>query len=85
MIDYTMNIAKRDFMMGYLKRFQIVRVPPLTAGRDGCWHVQLGQGESHGYLVDARSKEPRLFKTLDAAVKASEEIGFKVITLESWT
>lgn len=85
MIDYTMNIAKRDYMMGYLKRFQLVRVPPLTAGLDSSWHVQLGQAESHGYLVDARFKEPRLFKTLDAALKACEDIGFRVITLESWS
>lgn len=81
MIDYPMNIAKREFSMGYLKQFQIIK-QPVSLG--GFWNIALGYGENFGYLVDARSKQPRIFKTLDATVKALEEIGFKIIKLESF-
>lgn len=48
----------------------------------GGWLLHLGEGNAAGWLVDARSKEPRVFKTLDSAVSALETIGFQVNILE---
>lgn len=77
MIDsWTMDLAKRDFSIGYLESFQIDRA--LLANG---WNVRLKGGTNRGPLVDAREKKPRVFKTLDAAVVALEQIGFKVESL----
>lgn len=73
-ILFTMALAKRDFEAGHLNVFRIER-SPLGHG----WQIHLGAGMSP--LVDARKNEPRTFKTLDAAVAALEEIGFKVDSL----
>lgn len=75
---YTMAEAKRDFSMGYMGHWEIQRAVIETG-----WRVLFGEGRrsdrsSAHYLVDARTKEPRLFKTLDAAVAAIEEVGFEV-------
>jgi hypothetical protein len=77
-MHYTMSDAKRDFRMGHLGHWEIQRALLETG-----WRVYLGEGRrsdrSTPYpLVDARSKEPRLFKTLDACVSAIEEVGFEV-------
>lgn len=68
--------SKRDFSIGYLTTYRIERA---TMG--GGWLLHLGQGNAAGYLVDARTKEPRLFKTLDAVVSMVESIGFEVNAL----
>lgn len=73
-MNRTMAIAKHDFKIGYLTTFELVR-PFLDNAH---WCISLGQGMSQGMLVDARTKEVRQFKTLDAAVNALEEIGFEV-------
>lgn len=74
MTIYTTAQAKRDFSLGYLSDFHIQRYP-MTIN----WTVYLkAGGNGSGFLVDARKKEPRQFKTLDAAVAAIEEIGFRV-------
>lgn len=73
MADWTMVQAKRDFEIGYLTDFHVTR----AALGDG-WNLMLRGGTNRGSLVDARSKSPRVFKTLDAAVSALEQIGFKV-------
>lgn len=71
--------AKRDFEIGYLVDFELERYP-LDAG----WVVKLATGNlgggssTRGSLVDARTKQPRQFKTLDAAISALEQVGFKV-------
>lgn len=72
---YTMADAKRDFKMGYLSQYVIER-KVLSAG----WLVKLGPERNQVLhpLVDARSHSWRVFKTLDAAVSALEEIGFEV-------
>jgi len=70
----TLAQAKRDFEIGYLKEYRLKRWPLAGQG----WFVWLGEGNAAGWLVDARSKEPREFKTLDAAVSSLEAIGFKV-------
>ncbi len=69
----TMSQAKRDFSIGYLTEWRIERAI-IGSG----WRLFLGSGNGAGWLVDARSKEPRLFKTLDAVVSALTEIGFEV-------
>ena len=69
----TMAQAKRDFQIGYLTKYHMERAP-MAAG----WMLYLGEGNAAGWLVDARTKEPRTFKTLDSAVSALESIGFKV-------
>jgi hypothetical protein len=46
------------------------------------WAVYLGQGNSQGWLIDARTKGPRQFKTLDAAVSALHQIGFQITELQ---
>jgi len=77
---YTMADAKRDFRLGFLDIYYLER-NVLAPG----WRIQLVPARSSNShpLVDARSKEWRLFKTLDAAVAALEEIGFKVVSLGS--
>lgn len=72
---YTMADAKRDFKMGYLAQYVIER-NALAAG----WRVKLGPERNQVLhpLVDARTKQWRLFKSLDAAVSSLEEIGFEV-------
>jgi hypothetical protein len=69
-----MDLAKRDFKIGYLEGFHIDRD---TVG----WRIYLKGGANTGLLVDAREKKPRLFKSLDSAVAAVEQIGFKVESL----
>ncbi len=72
---HTIAIAKRDFQMGYLTKYRIERAP-----MDG-WLLHLGEGNAAGWLVDARSKTPRAFKTLDSVVSTLEAIGFRVQVL----
>lgn len=72
----TMAQAKRDFQIGYLTTYRIDR-SPLNEG----WLLHLGEGNAAGWLVDARSKEKRVFKTLDSVVSAIESIGFEVNSL----
>lgn len=74
-MHYTMKDAKRDFSMGYLGQFSLERN---ILG--GGWRVKVGPKENKALhpLVDARSHEWRLFKTLDAAVAALVDIGFAV-------
>ena len=75
---YTIKQAKRDFEIGYLTRFRIERAP-LDA--DGGWVVVLGQGIGEGPIVDVRTKQTRIFRSLDSAVSALGEIGFCVEVL----
>lgn len=74
----TAALAKRDFQNGHLVSFWISRVP-LDAG----WHVIVAfrHPGTEAFLVDAHGKEPRIFRTLDAAVREIERIGFKVPAL----
>lgn len=75
---YTMELAKRDFEIGYLRSWRIERAP---IGEDG-WRVDLGEGNARGYLCDARRRQPRLFRSLDSAVAALEQVGFEVNALQ---
>ena len=75
---YTMADAKRDFRMNHIGFYRIERAAVQLG-----WFVLFGEGRNNGEkdaypLVDARSRQSRLFKTLDAAVSAIEEVGFEV-------
>ena len=61
--------------MGYLTRWRVDRA---IIGEPDGWTVHLGAGNSAGTLVDARTRETRVFRSLDSAVRAIEEIGFSV-------
>lgn len=76
-MQWTMAQAKRDFAAGYLQGFELANLGPMLKA----WVVRLDGNAGTGELVDARSKEPREFKTLDAAVRAAEEVGFRVHVL----
>jgi hypothetical protein len=73
MTTWTVSQARRDFEIGYLTDFQIIRSP-----MNGGWNVMLRGGTNHGFLVDARARNARLFKTVDAAISEIERIGFVV-------
>lgn len=77
MTKWTMAQAKRDFEIGYLSGVRFWR--SIADGEP--WTVGLEGGSARGHLVDARSKQVREFKTLDAAIRAAEEIGFEVKAL----
>jgi hypothetical protein len=78
MLKYTMDQAKRDFELGYLVKYEFHRVPLDKTG----WLVVLSDGSNVGQLADARTKTPRVFKTLDAAINSVEQIGFSVDLLQ---
>lgn len=65
--------AKRDFRIGWLTKWRIERLMG-----DSGWAVWLGEGAGAGWLVDAREKEPCVYRSLDAAVRALEDVGFQV-------
>lgn len=68
--------AKRDFECGYLNKFRIERAV-LGEG----WQLWLGEGNAACWLTDARTKQPRIIKSLDSALNVLEQIGFKVLIL----
>lgn len=72
----TLAQAKRDFEFGLIQSVMIQRVFESAV-------VELTyRGKSVPEpLVDARTKKPRQFKTLDAAVRSIEEIGLSVSAL----
>lgn len=71
---YTLDLAKRDFSLGYIVSFEIHRQPLDKTG----WLVMLSDGRNSGPIRDARSRQPRVFKSLDSAVSAIEQVGFSV-------
>ena len=72
----TLKQAKRDFELGYLNKYRIER-SPLNDG----WVLILGERKAAGALVDARNKEPKVYKSLDSVISALEDIGFAVNVL----
>ncbi|MDP1679082.1 MAG: hypothetical protein Q8L02_02995 [Candidatus Nitrotoga sp.] len=76
MRQVTTAQAKRDHSIGFLTYFRIERAP-LNTG----WLIVLGEGLAQGFLVDAARKEQRVFKSLDGAVSALQDIGFTIEAL----
>lgn len=79
MIKYQLAQAKRDFEIGYLTTWHIERAP-LAKGGTG-WVLILGTGNGAGQLVDARTKDVRIIKSLDSVLSILESIGFEVNAL----
>lgn len=76
-MDWTMAKAKEDSGRGLLVGVSLDRAPL------GGWSVRLTSSlasDGTGWLVDARSKTARVFKTADAALSAVEEIGLVVVS-----
>lgn len=78
MTVWTMAQAKRDVEIGYLTGYQLWRAEDKSG-----WAVYLSGGSARGFLVDARTRERRIFKTLDSAVSAVEQIGIQVVALSA--
>lgn len=74
----TLAKAKDHFQHDLLKGFRIQRV---LAGI--YLELEYRDRASAVMLVDARTKQPRAFKTFDAVVRAAEEVGFNVSALFS--
>ena len=76
----TMAQAKRDVKNGWIVGADIVR-PPMWADT---WIIQLrwSKLQHPAKLVDARTKQIREFKTLDAAFRALEQMGLRPEALQ---
>ena len=75
----TMDQARRDFAAGRLANAMLVRVPMSQSE----WTIRLsGARGDTGMLLAVQNLEPQVFKTLDAAVKALEQIGFSFTQLK---
>lgn len=71
---FTMAEAKRDLSVGYLSEFSVQKQQSSSG-----WTIWLkGAAGIDGTLVNQRDKSPRVFKTLDAAISALNDIGFDV-------
>lgn len=74
-----MEQARRDFAAGRLNGALFIRVP--MSGSD--WTVRLnGAKGDAGMLLDVKTLEPQVFRSLDAAVQALEKIGFSFSQLK---
>ncbi|MGZ8292156.1 MAG: hypothetical protein ACXWVG_03820 [Telluria sp.] len=68
-----MEQAKRDFLSGRLGGAVLIRVPMSRSD----WLVRLSGAKGDvGMLLDVRTLEPHVFRTLDSAAQAIEHIGF---------
>ena len=74
-----MEQARRDFATGRLNGAVLIRVP--MSGSD--WTVRLnGAKGDAGMLLDIKTLEPQIFRSLDGAVQALEKIGFSFSQLK---
>lgn len=75
----TMEQARRDFGAGRLQSATLVRVP-MSASE---WTIRLaGSKGDAGMLLDVRDLAPQVFRSLDQAVLALEQIGFSFSQLK---
>ena len=75
----TMEQARRDFSAGRLKGAVLVRVP--MSGSE--WTVRLtGAKGDAGMLLEVQTLGVRVFRSLDAAAAAIEQIGFSFDQLD---
>lgn len=79
-MNLTMAEAKKDFERGYLTGFVLSSAPSLE-GVDGWWMFLNTDRNTQPVLVDAKSKQARVFRTVDAAISAARQIGFRADTL----
>lgn len=75
----TMEQARRDFAAGRLQTAALLRVPM----SNGEWTVRLsGSKGDAGMLLDVKDLAPQVFRSLDQAVRAVEQIGFAFTQLK---
>lgn len=75
----TMEQARRDFAQGRLNSAVLLRVP-MSAGE---WTIRLaGAKGDAGLLLSVQTLEPEVFRSLDSAVRALEQIGFAFTQLK---
>lgn len=72
-MEWTLLRAKQDFERGLLKGVFLSYFM-------GAWQIKFicSVSSEVGYLVDARTKKPRNFKTSDAAFSLLRGMGFRV-------
>ncbi len=82
MNTWTMAEAKKDFERGLLTGFQIFDSSAIM-NNEQTWSVSFSSklGVDGGALVDARTKQDRTFRTLDAAAGAVRSVGFRCQSL----
>lgn len=74
-----MEQARRDFAAGRLTTALFIRVP-MSRGE---WTIRLlGAKGDTGMLLDVKTLEPQVFKSLDSAAQALEKIGFSFSQLK---
>lgn len=76
-MNLTMAEAKKLFEFGHFEGFYLA-----DDGMGGGWWLNLESKSGLMTLVDARTKRARVFKTLDAAINAARQIGFKATVLK---
>ena len=75
----TMEQARRDLAQGRLNSAVLLRVP-MSAGE---WTIRLaGAKGDAGLLLSVQTLEPEVFRSLDSAVRALEQIGFAFTQLK---
>ena len=67
---FTFSNSKLLFTAGVFSSFSIERTI-------GGWLVYLS-GTQSGWIVDARTKQPRVFKSVDSCITSLSTIGFTV-------
>jgi hypothetical protein len=75
MLNTTFSEAKRDFEIGYLTRFEIIK--EVTCSKKA-WRIHLTGGSAARLLCLKDKQTVKLFKSLDSAVEELEKIGFRV-------
>lgn len=76
----TMEQARRDFAAGRLSSAVFLRVP--MSARE--WTVRLsGARGDAGMLLEVQTLQPRIFRSLDEAASAVEQIGFSFSQLKA--
>lgn len=76
----TPDQARRDYGAGLLKSAVLVRVPMSRTD----WMIRLlGRRGDEGMLLDVATLEPAVYRSLDRAAAALEQIGFAIERLQS--
>lgn len=73
-MDFQLNNAKVYFQQGLFERFVVVKEGEL-------WTVKLYLKDSTmtaAYIIDARNRKKRTFKTLQAALDLAADVGFEI-------
>jgi hypothetical protein len=72
----NLSRAREYFSLGVVRGFDILRSPM----GDG-WQLILNGKSGSSWTFETARSEPRIFSTIEAAVRAVEEIGGRVVSL----